>query len=236
MALFSKLMVSELFNWSVATCCFARQLFIMDSDLFDSQKATESVKNLAVDVYPVKFETMRITHKQDQSKGSYALWIQMVKVYLRSVKNFKDLGITVSYDLSWSDHINEVVKKASRVLGVTNRLLWSKTSVTEFSLLYKSVVRPILEYVVPVWCSFLVKDIVSIENWSPKESVETGSRPKEGRNGKRGMLSPLTRVRTSKFIPPPWYKRWWMEPLPGVFNMLQYFETILSLVESLWSS
>ena len=28
----------------------------------------------------------------------------------------------------------------------------------------------------------------------------------------------------------------WMEPLPGVFDMLQYFETILLLVESLWSS
>ena len=27
-----------------------------------------------------------------------------------------------------------------------------------------------------------------------------------------------------------------MEPLPGVFDMLQYFETILSLVESLWTS
>ena len=27
-----------------------------------------------------------------------------------------------------------------------------------------------------------------------------------------------------------------MEPLPGVFDMLQYFETILSLVESLWLS
>ena len=25
----------------------------------------------------------------------------------------------------------------------------------------------------------------------------------------------------------------WMEPLPGVFDMLQYFETILPLVESL---
>ena len=25
----------------------------------------------------------------------------------------------------------------------------------------------------------------------------------------------------------------WMEPLPGVFDMLQYFETILSLVDSL---
>ena len=29
------------------------------------------------------------------------------------------------------------------------------------------------------------------------------------------------------------YKGGWMEPLPGVFDMLQYFETILSLVESL---
>ena len=28
----------------------------------------------------------------------------------------------------------------------------------------------------------------------------------------------------------------WMEPVPGVFDMLQYFETILPSVESLWSS
>ena len=27
-----------------------------------------------------------------------------------------------------------------------------------------------------------------------------------------------------------------MEPHPGVFDILQYFETILPLVESLWSS
>ena len=47
----------------------------------------------------------------------------------------------------------------------------------------------------------------------------------------------LTIRRTRKFIPPPWYKGGWMEPFPGVFNMLQYkFETILPLVESLWSS
>ena len=28
----------------------------------------------------------------------------------------------------------------------------------------------------------------------------------------------------------------WMEPLPRAFDMLQYFETILPLVERLWSS
>ena len=49
----------------------------------------------------------------------------------------------------------------------------------------------------------------------------------------------LTLGRTRKFITPPWYKGGgggWMEPLPGVFDMLQYFETILPLVVSLWSS
>ena len=42
--------------------------------------------------------------------------------------------------------------------------------------------------------------------------------------------------RTRKFIPPPRYKGvkgGGMEPLSGVFDMLQYFETILPLVESL---
>ena len=45
----------------------------------------------------------------------------------------------------------------------------------------------------------------------------------------------LTLGRTRKFIPPPWYKVGGagMEPLPGVFDMFQYFETILPLVESL---
>ena len=28
---------------------------------------------------------------------------------LKSVKNIKDLGITVSYDLSWSNYIHEIV-------------------------------------------------------------------------------------------------------------------------------
>ena len=47
--------------------------------------------------------------------------------------------------------------------------------------------------------------------------------------------SSLTLGPTRKFIPLPWYKRdgGWMKPLPGVFDILQYFETILPLVESL---
>ena len=78
------------------------------------------------------------------------------------MKNIEDLGITISYNLSWSDHIHELVNKANKVLGVIKGLLGSN-SVNEFSLLYKSLVRLILEYAAPVWCPFLVKDIVSLE-------------------------------------------------------------------------
>ena len=49
----------------------------------------------------------------------------------------------------------------------------------------------------------------------------------------------ITLGRTRKFIPPNVVQvAWgWMEPLPGVFwYMLNYFETILPLVESFWSS
>ena len=78
------------------------------------------------------------------------------------MKNIKDLCFTISYDLSWSGHSHEVVNKANKVLGVIKRVLVSN-SVNEFSLLYKSLVRPILEYAAPVWCPFVVKDIVSLE-------------------------------------------------------------------------
>ena len=50
-------------------------------------------------------------------------------------------------------------------------------------------------------------------------------------------FSNLTLGRARKFIPPPWYKGGgggWNPP--KVFDILQYFETILPSVESLWSS
>ena len=50
-------------------------------------------------------------------------------------------------------------------------------------------------------------------------------------------LMGLTLGRARKFIPQPWYKgEGRMEPLPRVFDNLQYFETILPSVESLWST
>ena len=54
-----------------------------------------------------------------------------------------------------------------------------------------------------------------------------------------GIIFILSLGRTRKFILLLLYngvEEEWMEPLPGVFDMLQYFKTMLPLVENLWSS
>ena len=64
---------------------------------------------------------------------------------LKSVESVKDLGN--NYDLSWGKHVSYVVNKANKkcMLGVIKRLLGSDSRYA-FSC-FKSLVRPILEYV-----------------------------------------------------------------------------------------
>ena len=53
-------------------------------------------------------------------------------------------------DLTWTKHVNETVHKANNVLGLLKCTVGSKNK-DIFSILYKSLVRPILEYASTVW-------------------------------------------------------------------------------------
>ena len=56
-----------------------------------------------------------------------------------------------------------MVNKANQVLGLIRRSVGTANTTT-FSLLYKTLVRPLLEYAAPVWNPYLVKDIHAIES------------------------------------------------------------------------
>ena len=101
---------------------------------------------------------MRITHTRDKSITQYIL-----DKPLKDVKSFKDLGVTISKDRSWDNHISITVNKANNLLGLIKRSVGT-TNVNIFSTLYLSLVRTILEYAVPVWCPYLVKDIRALES------------------------------------------------------------------------
>ena len=65
-------------------------------------------------------------------------------------------------DLKWCKHVEQIVHKANRVLGLLKRTVGGKNK-DIFSNLYKTLVRPILEYACPVWSPHLAKDIHEIE-------------------------------------------------------------------------
>ena len=73
-----------------------------------------------------------------------------------------DLGILMDESLNFSDHISSIVLKANKILATIKRSI-KYITITTFNLLYKSLVRPHLEYCNAVWSPFLIKDIKMIE-------------------------------------------------------------------------
>ena len=96
---------------------------------------------------PSKCEIMRMTHNRDSSTPNYTFCGKVLKVVK---KNTKDVGITVSSDLSWSVHVCSTVRKANRILGLIKYTVGGANHQI-FSMLYKALVLPILEYASQVW-------------------------------------------------------------------------------------
>ena len=74
----------------------------------------------------------------------------------------KDLGVVISSDLKVFQQCQQAYNKASRILGLINRTI--KYRHTDILLrLYKSLVRPHLEYSISAWYPHYSKDKVLIE-------------------------------------------------------------------------
>ncbi len=83
-------------------------------------------------------------------------------VALTSVDEEKDLGVTFEQNLKFERHITNCVNKAQRTVGLIRRSFDYMDS-DMFLVLYKSLVRPILEYSTCVWSPYLMKDIRRLE-------------------------------------------------------------------------
>ena len=87
----------------------------------------------------------------------------MQGVVLESTDVEKDLGVHIDNSLSFEHHITETVKKANRVVGMISRYIEYKDK-DVMVLLFKSLVRSILEYGNVIWFPVLKKHINLIEN------------------------------------------------------------------------
>lgn len=69
------------------------------------------------------------------------------------------LGVTISSELSWSPHVNDIVSRATKKLWILVRFKsLGATTTTQLLTVYETKIRSTLEFAAPVFSSGLTKD------------------------------------------------------------------------------
>ena len=101
-----------------------------------------------------KCKALNISRKKTPTKREYHLNGSP----LATVSEIKDLGITVTNTLQWSQHIKLISSKANRTLGLIRRVCRDINDPDIKKLLYYSIGRPQLEYACELWSPYTSKD------------------------------------------------------------------------------
>ena len=81
---------------------------------------------------------------------------------LEKISEEKDLGVIVSSNFKVSNQCIKAAKKGNQILGLIRRTITCRSKEIIVRL-YKSLVRPHLEYCIQAWRPHLVKDIDILE-------------------------------------------------------------------------
>ena len=128
-------------------------------DHLQLQADLESLQKWAED-WGMRFNATKCYKLSFKNKSSYMY--QLCGTILKQVKNNPYLGVIISENLEWEEHILKITKKASSVLGVLRRNLRTCPAPIKRTA-YCTLVRPLLEYSASVWDPHLQKDIVQLE-------------------------------------------------------------------------
>jgi hypothetical protein len=82
--------------------------------------------------------------------------------HIENVENEKDLGVIFDKKLSFNEHIASKVKRANQALGIIKRT-FTYMDKDIILPLYKTYIRPHLEYASVIWSPTYQKDIIAIE-------------------------------------------------------------------------
>jgi ribonucleases P/MRP protein subunit RPP40 len=94
------------------------------------------------------------------TQATYKLGSDLIK----AIKEEQDLGVIMSADLKVAQQCKKAANTANKVLGMINRTIANKEAKILLPL-YKSLVRPHLEYCIQVWNPYLHKDIKTLEKF-----------------------------------------------------------------------
>ena len=87
---------------------------------------------------------------------------------LENVQSAKYLGITITENMDWGQHISDISSKATKTLGFLRRNLAFAPSSTK-EVAYKTLVHPKLEYAEPIWSPYCKTQIQQVERYRGRQ-------------------------------------------------------------------
>ena len=127
----------------------------------DLNKLQEWSSTWLLKFHPDKCKVLTLGNRSVAHK--YTLQVDGISHNLENVSEMKDLGITIDQNLSFENHINEKISKANRIVGLIRRTFIHLDEAI-FTQLFKSLVRPHLEYSNATWYPYKKKHILALEN------------------------------------------------------------------------
>ena len=99
---------------------------------------------------------------KNNPKHEYFIQNDTDKVKLSQCQQENDLGVIFDENLSFDQHIQSKINKANQTLGIIKRT-FSFLDIDIFLRLYKSLIRPHLEYANVIWHPHLIRQSAAIE-------------------------------------------------------------------------
>lgn len=105
-----------------------------------------------------KCEILTVSRKKEAINYDY-----IVSKSLNHVSTIKDVGVVVSSDLKWNNHIYHILAKGYRMLSFWRRHTLKSFDEDTRKLLYLSFVRPHIGYASEVWAPQEIDNLTRIE-------------------------------------------------------------------------
>ena len=104
-----------------------------------------------------KCKEMIIDFSRNYSLTSGIQSVTIGEQVLERVEHAKMLGVTISNNLTWSKHVDNIVSKAGKRVYMLYQLKRAGISQNDLVKICVSIIRPVLEYACPVWSTSLPK-------------------------------------------------------------------------------
>jgi hypothetical protein len=112
----------------------------------DLDKLSQWEEDWFMQFHLAKCTVLTVTNRRNPIVTEYTIRGQL----LAAVTSARYLGFTITDKVNWSQHIDSITKKANRTLGILRRNL-KISSISIKWQAYKTLGRPLVEYISPVW-------------------------------------------------------------------------------------